>query len=121
VIIPGVVQLDEDPLCPLEIFRVSGIYLAVPVVAETKFLYLAAEGVAVFVCGDGRVGSGLDGVLFGRQAEGIPSHGMEYVESLHPFVPRHNVSGGITLGMAHVQTGAGRVGVHVKDIKFIGV
>jgi len=121
VIIPGVIELYEDPLCPFEVFRVSGIYLAVPVVAQAQFLYLAAEGVAVFVCGYSRVGSGLDGVLFGRQAEGIPSHGMEYVEALHAFVPCHDVSGGVALWMAHVQAGAGRVGVHVKDIVFIWI
>jgi len=121
VIIPGVIELQEDPLCPLVIFRVSGIYLAVPVVAQSQCLYLAAEDVTVFVRGDSRVGSGLDGVLFGRQAEGIPSHGMEHIEALHAFVPRHDVSGSITLRMAHVQPGAGRIGVHVKDIALIGI
>ena len=121
MVIPGVIEPDEDPLGPFVVRGVGRVYLTVPVVAQSKFLYLAAEGVAVFICGDCRVGSGLDGVLFCRKAEGIPSHGVKNIEALHPLVAGNDVSGGVTLGMAYVETGTGGVGVHVEDIAFVWV
>lgn len=48
----------------------------------------------------------LDGVLLSRQAESVPAHGVQYVEPLHALVPRHDVGGGVALGVAHVQAGA---------------
>ena len=33
-------------------------------------------------CGDRRVNTHFDGIVFRRKAEGIPSHGMDYIVSL---------------------------------------
>jgi len=121
VVIPCVVELKEDPLCPFEVGRVGGVDLAVPVVAQPQLLYLPAEGVAVFIGGDGRVGACLYGVLFSREPEGVPSHGVKHVVALHALVACHDVSGGVALGVTYVQSCSGGVWEHVKDIELIRV
>ena len=60
---------------------------------------------------------GLDGVLLGGQAEGVPAHRVQDVISPHPLVAANDVGGGIALGMADVQAGAARVGKHVEDVE----
>lgn len=79
VVKPGIVQLFENSLCPLKIFWVSGIDFMVPVVTQPDGFYLAAEIVAVFLCGNCRVCSGLNGVLFSRKSECVVSHRVEHI------------------------------------------
>jgi len=59
---------------------------------------------------------GLDGVLLGRQAERVPAHRAQHVEAAHAPGARHDVCGGVPLGMTDVQTDAGRVREHVEDV-----
>ena len=61
--------------------------------------------------------AGLDGVLLGRQAEGVPAHRVQHVEAAHPLVPAQDVGGGVAFGMADVQPGAAGVGEHVQDVE----
>ena len=110
-------RLQEDPLRPLEVVRVGGIDLAVPVVAEAEHLDLPAEGVDVLLRGDARVRAGLDGVLLGGQAEGVPAHRVQDVEAAHALVAGQDVGGGVAFGMADVQAGAAGVGEHVEDVE----
>ena len=63
------------------------------------------------------MGVGLDGVLLGGQAEGVPAHRVQDVESAHPLVAADDVGGGVALGMADVQAGAARVREHVEDVE----
>ena len=71
----------------------------------------------MFCCGgDARVRAGLDGVLLGGQAEGVPAHRVQHVEAAHPLVAGQDVGGGVALGMADVQAGAAGVGEHVEDV-----
>ncbi len=65
-----------------------------------------------------RMRAGLDGILLGGQAEGIPAHGMQDIEAAHALVAREDIGGGVALGMADVQAGAGRIGEHVEDVVF---
>ena len=60
---------------------------------------------------------GLDGVLLGGQAEGVPAHRVQDVEPAHPLVAADDVGGGVALGMADVQAGAAGVGKHVEDVE----
>ena len=62
--------------------------------------------------------AGLHGVLLGGQAEGVPAHRMQHVQTLGAFVARENIRGGVTLRMADVQARAGRIRKHVEDVKF---
>ena len=57
--------------------------------------------------------AGLDCVLFGRQAEGVVTHGVQDVLALHAVVAAHHVGGQIAQRVADVQALAGRVGKHV--------
>src|SRR5262249_39466476 len=59
---------------------------------------------------------GLDRVLLGRQAERVPAHRVQHVVAAHAPGARHDIGGGIPLGMTDVQTDAGRVGEHVEDV-----
>ena len=62
----------------------------------------------------------LDGGVFGGQAEGVPSHGMHDVESLHTLETRHYVADGVVTYMAHVQVSR-RIGKHFQHIVFFFV
>ena len=115
-VVPGVVKLQEDPLRPLEVGRVGGIHFPVPVVAEAQALDLPAEVVDVVSGIDARVFTGLDGVLLGGQAEGIPAHRVQHVEAAHPLVTRQDVGGGVAFGVAHMQTAPAGVWEHVEDV-----
>ena len=62
--------------------------------------------------------AGLDGVLLGGQAERIPAHRMQHVETLRAFVARENIRGGVTFRMPDVQARAARIRKHVENVKF---
>ena len=115
---PGVVQFGEDPLGPFEIGGIGGIDFAVPIVAQSEGLNLASEIVAVFLGRFGRMSTGLNGILFGRQSEGIPTHGVKHIEAFAAFVTANDVGGGITFGMTNVQSGPGWVREHIQTVKF---
>ena len=112
----GAVELEEDPLGPADVVGIGGIDLAIPVVGEAEGLELAAEVGDVGLGGDAGVLAGLDGVLFGGQAEGVPAHGVEDVEAVHALVAADDVGGGVAFRVTDVEPGAGRVGEHVEDV-----
>ena len=60
--------------------------------------------------------TGGNGVLLGGQTEGVIAHGVQHVVALHPLHPGHDVRSRVTLGMARVQTHAGRVREHIQHI-----
>ena len=62
--------------------------------------------------------TGLDRVLFRWQPERIPAHGVQHVETAHPFVASDDISGGVTFGMSDMKTGAARIRKHVEDVEF---
>ena len=62
--------------------------------------------------------AGLDGVLLGGQAKGVPAHGMQDVDPAHPFEAGNDVGGRVAFGMADVQPVAARIGKHVEHVVF---
>ncbi len=116
-VVPRVVQQQENPLRPAEIIRIGGIDFTVPVVTEAEHLDLPAERGDVLLGGGAGVRAGFDGVLLGRQAEGVPAHRVQDVEAAHALVAGQDVGGGVALGVADVQAGAARVGEHVEDVE----
>jgi hypothetical protein len=113
---PALIELEENPLRPLEVVRVGRGDLAVPVVGETERLELLAEAGDVALRGHARMRAGLQRVLLRRQAERIPAHRMQHIEPLHPLVAREDVRRRVALGVAHVQARAAGVGEHVEDV-----
>ena len=113
---PGAVKALENPLRPLVILRVGGVDFLVPVVAEAKALDLAAEIVAVLLGRNGRVRTGLNGVLFGREAESVPTHRVQHVETAAALVAADDIGSGVTFGVAHMEARAARVREHVQAV-----
>ena len=73
-------------MSPFVVFRVAGSDFPVPVKREPDFIHLFPVTTDVFLRGDGRVLSGLDGILFCGQTVRVISHGMQDVESFQMFV-----------------------------------
>ena len=59
----------------------------------------------------------LDGGVFRRQSERVPSHGMNHVEALHAPEPRGHVADGVIAHVPHVQR-AGRIRQHFEHVVF---
>ena len=114
---PRIVQLEKNPLRPLEILHVRGGDFTGPIVAEAEALDLAREVFDVRLGRHARMLAGLHGVLLGGQAEGVPTHGMQHIETGRPAIARQNVRGGVALRMPDVQPRAAGVGEHVENIK----
>src|SRR5262249_38260205 len=115
-VVPGVEQLQEDPLGPLEVIGISRIDLTVPVVTEAEHLNLPAEVVDVLLCIHARMNAGLDRVLLRWQAERVPAHRVQDIEATAPAITAQDIGGGVALGMTDVQTGPAGIGEHVEDV-----
>src|SRR5262249_1125808 len=113
---PAPEQLQEDPLRPAYVARIGGVDLPRPVVAEAEHLELALERRDVVRRRPRGMLPRLDRLRVGRQGERVPAHGVQHVGAAHAPGARHDVGGGVPLGMADVQTDAGRVGEHVEDV-----
>src|SRR5688572_10029789 len=64
--------------------------------------------------------AGFDGVLLGGQAEGIPAHRMQHIESASAPIAGEDVGGGVTLRMPDVQARAAGIRKHVQNVKLGG-
>src|SRR5438046_3167168 len=60
--------------------------------------------------------AGLDRILLGWQAEGVPPDRMQNIETAEAFVARDDVGRGVAFRVPNVQTCAARVGEHVEHI-----
>ena len=116
---PGVVDLQEDPLRPADVVDVGGGQGAPRVVRQSDPAELASHVRDVLLGRDARVLPGLHGVLFGGQAEGVVSHGVQDVLPEHPLVARDGVGGDVSERVAHVQALARGVGEHVEDVVLV--
>ena len=113
LVVPGIVDAREDPLGPAHVAGVDGGERTTVVEAQAHTVQLAAHVGDVRLSGHARVLAGLDCVLFGRQAEGVVTHGVQDVLALHAVVAAHHVGGQVAQRVADVQALAGRVGKHV--------
>ncbi len=85
---PALEQLLEDPLGPAVVGRVGRIDLARPVIGEAERLQLGAEAFDVALRRLARVAAVTDGVLFRRQAEGVPADRVQHIAAAHALVTR---------------------------------
>ena len=108
--VPTVEELQEDPLRPAVVLRIAGAYFAVPVVAEADVVELFAVAADILLGGDGRMLTGLDGVLFRGQTEGIVAHRVEHVEAFEPLVAGIDIGSDIAQRVTDMQTRSGRMG-----------
>ena len=110
-------HLEEGPLRPLVVGRVARAHLAVPVEREADLVELLAVAGDVLLGRHGRVLPRRDGVLLGRQAEGVVAHRVQDVEAFEALVARVDVRGDVAQRMPHVQACARRVGEHVEHVE----
>ena len=110
-------HLDEDLLLPLVVLLVTGGQLPGPVVAESQAFELASHVVDVLVGPLGGMNTPLDGGVFGREAKGIPSHGMQNVVTPHGHEPGHHIANGVVPDVAHVDPARG-IGKHLQAVVF---
>ena len=115
-VVPGVEELEEDPLRPTVVVGVGRGELARPVVAEAERLQLPLKCLDVLRGRDGRMRPRSNRVLFGGEAKRIPAHRVQDLLASHPTVAADDVGRRVALGMPHVQPGPRRVREHVEDI-----
>ena len=60
--------------------------------------------------------TGLNGVLFSGEAESVPTHGVEHVETAAALVAADDIGSGVTFGVAHMEACATRVREHVQAV-----
>ena len=113
-VVPGVVDLQEDPLGPAVVLGVDRLDGAAVVVAQPQAAQLARHDDDVVLGGLARVLAGLHGVLLGRQPEGVVAQAVQDVLAEHPVEAREDVGGDVAQRVADVQAGAARVGEHVE-------
>ncbi len=116
---PPLEKLEEDPLRPFHIRWIRCVDFPRPVVAEAQSLELALEGGNVVPGCVTRVSVGCNGVLLGRQAEGIPTHWVENIHASHSRKTGDDVSRRVPLRMANGQSGARRIREHIEHIEFL--
>ena len=103
-------HLQEDPLRPLVVVGIGGVYLAVVVKGEAQHLQLFAEVLDVLLGDFGGMDVILDGEVFGGQTKSVPADGMEHIVALHALFAGNDVQRRIGAGMADVQAGARGIG-----------
>ena len=111
-------HFQESPLRPLVVPRIAGAHFAIPVERKADLVELLAVTGDVVIGGDGRMLSRLDGILLGRQPEGVVTHRMQHVEAALALVTGEDVRGDVSQRMADVQAGARRIGKHVEHVVF---
>ena len=67
-------ELDKHPLGPFVICRGRSINAAVPVKTESQRFELALKGLNIFLGRNRRMNTGLNGIIFCRQAESVKPH-----------------------------------------------
>src|SRR4051812_45200233 len=102
----AVENLEEDPLRPAIVIRIGGVDLTIPVIAEPQHLNLPPKILDALFSDDAGMLVAADRMLLGRQAKGIPPHGMQHVATPHAQIARENIGRRIAFGMADMQAGA---------------
>ncbi len=101
----------EAPLRPLVVVGVAGGDFTIPVVGQAQLLQLRLHLGNVLVRPGGGVNAPVDGGIFGRQAKGVPAHGVEHTVALHSLEAGDDISNCIIAHMPHMQVARG-VGKH---------
>ncbi len=112
---PLFVHLEEEPLIPPVILRITAGDLPLPVVGEAHLLQLIAHVRYVIIGPGGRMDAMFDSGVFRWKAERVPPHGMDDIIAAHPEVSGDDISNGIVSDMPHVDF-ARRIRVHLETV-----
>ena len=110
-------HVEEELLLLVVIFEIASGELAGPVERQAHALELVAHRRDIVVGPFGGMDAALDGRVLGRQAEGVPAHGVEHIVALGAHVAGDHVAHRVVPDMAHMDA-AGRVWEHFQNIIF---
>src|SRR4029079_4384337 len=99
---PALEHAEEEPLVAALVLGIAGRDLTAPGIAEPQALQLplhARDVVARPLLG---MDAPLDGGVLGRQAEGVPTDGMQHVVAPHPLVAGHDVGDAVVADVPYV-------------------
>ena len=112
------VELDEEPLLPAVIRRLTGRQAPIPVIGDAQLLELAAHVVDIGIRPLRRRHAVLHRRVLGRQAEGIEADRLQHIPAEHALIARDHVADRVIAHMPHVQPPA-RVREHRKAIELL--
>ena len=113
------VKLQKDPLGPLIILRVGGVYLARPVKREAQTFKLALKVLDVVFGYCFGVNMVFNGEVFGGKTKGVPTHGVQNVIAAKPLFAGDNIKRGVRTGVPDVKPLPRRIGkLHQRVIFF---
>src|SRR3989338_2147802 len=112
-------KLQEEELIPFVIFRRRSLEHSGPVIRKTKLFLLTNEIRNCFFGKFFRMGLGFNSSILCRKAERIITHWIENIKTSHSHKTSTNITNSVIKGMTHVQTAAGRIGKHFKNVEFL--
>ena len=118
-VVPGVEDLQEDPLRPAVVRKIGRRDAAPRVVRQTERAELSAHVGDVRLRRDTRMLARLERVLLGREAKRVVPERVQHVASVHAVEPREDVRADVAERMADMETGATRVREHVEDVELL--
>ena len=111
-------QLHENPLSPFKIMGIRRVDLTGPVERQSNGFQLAPEILDIGPGSEGRVGARLDRVLLSREAECIPAHGVQDIESPGHLVTPQDVTADKVLHVARMEARTAGIRKHVQQVIF---
>src|SRR3989344_269504 len=93
---------QEKPLGPLVVTGVGAVNFARPAVGKTHLHQLLFEVGDIFGYRFLRANSRLDSIIFGRQAESVPAHGVQNIIAAHSAVPGNGITYGVVAYVPHM-------------------
>ena len=116
-VVPGVEDLQEDPLRPFDEVVIGRGEAATHIVGQPQATQLLGHVRDIGVGGDARMLTGLHRVEIGGQPEGVIGQGVHDVVSAHPLVAAVDVGAQVAQRVADVQSRTGGVREHVHDVE----
>ena len=114
VVVPGLEDLAEDPLCPPVVLRIGCGHTATLVMAQPQTMQLTSHVGNGSIGADRRMFASSDCVLLSRQAKRVETHRVTHVAAQHALVPAVDIGADETQRVAYVQAATRWVGKHVE-------
>ncbi len=111
-------QLQENPLCPLIVFRIRSIDFPGPVKGKAQRFHLCLEAGNILLCNNLRMNFILYGIVFRGKPKCVPPYGKQDVIPLQSSLAGNDIHCGIRAGMSHMKPLPRRIGKFDQCIVF---
>ena len=118
-VVPGIEDLQEDPLRPAVVLHIGRGQRSLVVVPESQSGQLARHIGNVPFGIDAGVLAGLAGMLLRRQPERVVAHRVQHHVAAHALETRIHVSADVAQRVPHMQARTRRVREHVHDEELV--